>query len=81
MHRTRYAIVGLCGRSRMFTDAIRGPYRARGELAASCDSNQTRMNDWNRRWGGTRIILTGMAAKVAFETGLPVKVDDLIKLP
>jgi hypothetical protein len=30
---------------------------------------------------GARSILTGIAANISFDTGLPVKVDDLIKLP
>ena len=55
MNRTRYAIVGLGSRSGMFTDAIRGSYQERCELVALCDTNQTRMNYWNRRWGGTPV--------------------------
>jgi predicted dehydrogenase len=55
MNRKRYAIVGLGSRSGMFTEAILGKYKDRCELVALCDTNQTRMNFWNRRWGGTPV--------------------------
>lgn len=51
MNRKRYVIVGTGGRSGMYSEALLGPYRDRGELVAFCDSNQTRMNYWNRRLG------------------------------
>jgi predicted dehydrogenase len=41
--RTRYAIVGLGKRSRLFTTAILGDYADRAELVALCDVNRRRM--------------------------------------
>jgi len=49
MSRTRYAIVGLGSRSGMFSNALLGDYREHGQLVALCDSNQHRMEVWNRR--------------------------------
>jgi predicted dehydrogenase len=39
----RYALVGLGGRSRMFSEALLKTYRDTSELVALCDTNQTRM--------------------------------------
>ena len=44
----RYAQVGLGGRSRMFTEAIIGPYKKTTELVAFCDVNQGRMDLRNK---------------------------------
>ena len=45
--RSRYAIVGLGSRSRMFTSALFTDYRDSGELVGLCDLNQTRMRYYN----------------------------------
>ena len=45
----RYAIVGLGGRSRMYVDALTGPFKEYGELAAFCDINQVRMDYYNEQ--------------------------------
>lgn len=47
MPRTRYAIVGLGSRSRMFSTAILKDYNEYGEVVAFCDVNQTRMDYFN----------------------------------
>lgn len=44
---TRYAIVGLGSRSRMFSNALLKNYRENSELVAFCDLNQTRMDYYN----------------------------------
>lgn len=49
--RNRYAIVGLGGRSQMFTHALLGDFKEHGELVALCDLNQTRMDYHNKRFG------------------------------
>jgi predicted dehydrogenase len=41
--RTRYAIVGVGHRSRMYQDAIWGPYKAHSELVAIADTNPGRL--------------------------------------
>lgn len=46
--RTRYAVVGLGGRSHMYTRAIVRDFADRAELVGLCDLNQTRMDYWNR---------------------------------
>jgi predicted dehydrogenase len=46
--RKRYAVVGLGGRSRMFTTALLTTYRDATELVGLCDLNQTRMDYHNR---------------------------------
>jgi predicted dehydrogenase len=51
--RKRYAVVGLGSRSRMFTTALLKDYPDRGELAAFCDHNQTRMNYYNHYYAET----------------------------
>lgn len=48
MARQRYAIVGLGGRSAMYSDAIWDTYRDHTELVGFCDVNQTRMDYYNR---------------------------------
>lgn len=54
MKKTRYAIVGLGGRSSMFTGAILQHHADRCALVGLCDVNQTRMDYWNhqfkKRW-------------------------------
>mgnify|MGYP001121366892 CR=1 FL=1 len=50
MIRTRYALVGLGGRSNMFSSAILGDYREHAELVALCDVNQSRMDYYNKRF-------------------------------
>ncbi len=44
----RYAVVGLGGRSAMFTNALLKEYRDSATLAAFCDINQVRMDYYNR---------------------------------
>jgi len=48
--RKRYAIVGVGGRSNMFSSAILKDYRKEAELVALCDLNQTRMDYYNRKF-------------------------------
>src|SRR5476651_1511686 len=48
--RTRYAIVGLGGRSHMFSTALLKDHADRAELVAFCDVNQVRMDHWNRQF-------------------------------
>lgn len=48
--RKRYAIVGLGGRSAMFSKALLTDYRDTCELVALCDINQTRMDFHNREF-------------------------------
>jgi predicted dehydrogenase len=45
--RSRYAVVGLGSRSRMFTRALLNEHSDDGELVALCDVNRTRMNHHN----------------------------------
>jgi predicted dehydrogenase len=51
MDRIRYAIVGLGGRSPMFTNAVAGTYADRAELVGMCDLNRVRMELANQRLG------------------------------
>lgn len=46
--KTRYAIVGLGGRSTMFTEALLTTYRSSTALVGLCDVSQTRMDYQNR---------------------------------
>ncbi|MBN8711311.1 MAG: dehydrogenase [Verrucomicrobia bacterium 61-8] len=46
--RARFALVGTGGRSWMFTQALSSTYRDRCALVALCDTNQTRMDFYNR---------------------------------
>lgn len=48
--KTRYAIVGLGSRSRMFSTALFTTYAERAELVALCDPNQTRMDYQNKHF-------------------------------
>ena len=48
-NRTRYAVVGLGGRSEIYTTAILKDYADRAELVGYCDTNQTRMDYYNRK--------------------------------
>jgi len=48
MEKQRYAIVGLGGRSAMYSDALWDSYRDHTELVGFCDVNQTRMDYFNR---------------------------------
>jgi predicted dehydrogenase len=50
MNRRRYAIVGLGARSEMYTDAMLDRFRERCEVVALCDTNQTRMDYYNRQF-------------------------------
>ena len=50
MKKIRYAIVGLGGRSRMFSEAILKSHKDRSQLVAICDVNQTRLDYWNRQF-------------------------------
>jgi len=47
--RTRYAVVGLGGRSEMYTTAILKDFADRAELVGYCDVNQTRMDYYNAK--------------------------------
>jgi predicted dehydrogenase len=51
--RTRYAIVGLGSRARMFTTALTGPYGDRADLVGLCDPNRTRMTFHNESLGAS----------------------------
>lgn len=44
----RYAVVGLGHRSQMFTDALYTQFKDHGTLVGYCDTNQSRMNYYNR---------------------------------
>ncbi len=46
--RTRYAIVGLGGRSAMYSAALLSAFKADGALVAYCDVNRTRMDYYNQ---------------------------------
>ena len=46
--RPRYAIVGLGARSAMYSAALLGDYREVAALVGYCDTNQTRMDYYNR---------------------------------
>ncbi|GHO83102.1 Gfo/Idh/MocA family oxidoreductase [Dictyobacter formicarum] len=48
MQKKRYALVGTGSRSRMFIDALLGPYHEIAELVALCDLSQVRM-DWHNQ--------------------------------
>src|SRR5690349_21040770 len=52
--RTRYAVVGLGSRARMFTTALTRQYRDRAELVGFCDPNRTRMA-WHNKVLGTSV--------------------------
>ncbi|MBC2595194.1 Gfo/Idh/MocA family oxidoreductase [Ruficoccus amylovorans] len=49
--RKRYAIVGLGGRSSLFSEALLGTYSGTSELVALCDRTQTRMDYHNGIYG------------------------------
>ncbi len=49
--RKRYAIVGLGGRSAMYSAALLGDFKDEGALVGFCDVNQTRMDYYNRLFG------------------------------
>jgi len=49
--RKRYAIVGMGGRSDMYSTALLKDYAETAQLAAFCDVNQTRMDYYNQRHG------------------------------
>ncbi|HEX2911655.1 MAG TPA: Gfo/Idh/MocA family oxidoreductase [Chloroflexia bacterium] len=44
----RYAVVGLGHRSEMYTDALYTQFKDYGKLVGYCDTNQSRMNYYNR---------------------------------
>ncbi len=46
--RKRYAIVGMGGRSAMYSAALIGDFKDDGALVGFCDVNQTRMDFYNR---------------------------------
>ena len=46
--KTRYAVVGIGGRSRMYTSALKYDYADRCELVAMCDMNSGRLEERNR---------------------------------
>jgi predicted dehydrogenase len=47
--KTRYAMVGIGSRAGFFYTAIARDFAAAAEIAAFCDTNQTRMDYANRR--------------------------------
>ena len=55
MAKKKYALVGTGVRSEMYTIALSESHKDVAELVAYCDTNQTRMDYWNRerktRWG------------------------------
>lgn len=59
--RVRYAIVGVGSRSRMYQEAITGPYRDQAELVAVCDVNPGRLALAQRR-----ALEAGAAKPVAY---------------
>lgn len=48
--KTRYAVVGLGGRSVMYSGAILSTYADRAELVGICDINPERMAYYLREW-------------------------------
>lgn len=46
----KYAVVGLGHRSLMYTDALNNEFKDYGRLVAFCDTNQTRMDYYNRHF-------------------------------
>jgi predicted dehydrogenase len=44
----KYAVVGLGHRSHMYTDALNNRFKDYGKLVGFCDTNQSRMNYYNR---------------------------------
>jgi len=48
MSKKKYVLVGTGGRCAMFIDALIKDFKDCGELAALCDTNQTRMNYWKK---------------------------------
>jgi predicted dehydrogenase len=59
--RRRYAVVGVGSRSRMYTRAVTGKYRDRGEIVAVCDRNAGRA-----ALAVKRIAETGASRPVAY---------------
>ena len=51
--KTRYAVVGLGGRSVMYSGAILSTYADRAELVGICDINPDRMNYYLKQWQAT----------------------------
>ena len=49
MSATRYAVVGLGGRSNMYVTALADQFKEHGELVAFCDVNQVRMDNYDER--------------------------------
>jgi predicted dehydrogenase len=59
--RTKYAIVGSGGRSRMFYNAILGPHQNASALVALCDTNQTRCSSLGQATPMARIRRIGLS--------------------
>ena len=78
--RTRYAVVGLGSRARMFTTALTRQYRDRAELVGFCDPNRTRMA-WHNKVLGTSVPtyepadFTRMLADVRVDTVVVTSMD------
>lgn len=70
--RKRYAVVGLGGRSRMFTKALHTDFKDVGEIVAFCDVNPVRMDFWNKKSAEEHDV-----EPVATYT--PDKFDDMIR--
>jgi len=61
-HQTRYALIGTGSRAQLHLDAIVGPHADTAELVAWSDTNQGRL-DWYER----RLAASGVAAPARFE--------------
>jgi predicted dehydrogenase len=48
MAKTKYVLVGAGLRAQMYLEAIAGEYKDRAEILGLCDTNQSRMNFWNK---------------------------------
>ncbi len=48
MAKKRYVQVGTGSRSGMYLEALAGDFKDAGEMVALCDTNQTRMDFWNK---------------------------------
>ena len=46
--RKKYVLVGTGSRSSMYLEAIAGEYKEAAEICAICDTNQTRMNYYQK---------------------------------
>ena len=49
MTQKKYVLVGTGSRCGMYLEALAGDFKDAGDICALCDTNQTRMNYWNKR--------------------------------